>query len=88
VAANLPLKVAIIRSGRSQISLAAHTGIPESRISRIVNSWTKATPTERRRIARALRVSEDEIFGSEASQDKTSTADADDDDRAGAGAAR
>jgi len=53
VAANLPLKAAIIRSGRSQVSLAARTGIPESRISRIVNRWTKATPTERRRIARA-----------------------------------
>jgi hypothetical protein len=48
---NIALKVAILTTVRTQVRLAAASGIPEDRISRIVNQWVEPTPYERRRIA-------------------------------------
>jgi hypothetical protein len=43
----LDLKVAIIRSGRTQRGLAAETAIPEIRLSNIVRGITVPNSTER-----------------------------------------
>jgi len=61
---NVPLRVALLRSPiRTQIRLAALTGIREERLSRIVNGWVTATPAERAAIAHAVERPENELFG-------------------------
>lgn len=50
----LDLKVAIIRSGRTQRALAAATSIPEIRLSNIVRGLTWPSSTERGALAAAL----------------------------------
>jgi len=46
----------------SQLRLSFLTGIPPSDISRIENGWLKPYPGWRKRLARALGVSEAELF--------------------------
>jgi DNA-binding transcriptional regulator YdaS (Cro superfamily) len=48
------LRVAIVRSCRSQQRLASLTGIRPARLSQLVNGWVDPTPTERETIAVAL----------------------------------
>jgi transcriptional regulator with XRE-family HTH domain len=52
---NLSLKVALIQAGKRQIDLARQTGLGESTISRIINSYRTPTDAEKEKIARALR---------------------------------
>jgi len=51
--------------GMSQLRLAYLTGIQPSAISRVENGHMAAFPNWRRRFALALRVRENEIFGSQ-----------------------
>lgn len=61
---NLPLRIAILSSPlRTQIRLAAATGIPEARLSRIVNGWAHARADEQTAIAAALGKPLVEVFG-------------------------
>jgi len=57
-------KLAEIRKqkGVSQLKLAQLTGISPWNISRLENGWMKPYPGWRRRIARALRAPESELF--------------------------
>lgn len=48
--------------GWSQITLAAYTLIAQGDLSKIERGQLAAGPERRRRIAQALRVSEDELF--------------------------
>jgi lambda repressor-like predicted transcriptional regulator len=59
---NLPLKIALLRAGMRQIDLARRTGLGESRVSRIVNAYYMPTPEEKRKIARALDHSVEELW--------------------------
>jgi hypothetical protein len=54
VAVRLDLKVAIIKSGRTQRALSAATGIPEIKLSNIVRGLTWPSSTERSAISAAL----------------------------------
>ena len=53
---NETLKIAILRSGKTQIGLARQLGISESRLSRIVNGWDYPNPVEQHDIAEALGI--------------------------------
>lgn len=55
------LKTAIIRSGIAQYELASRIHISETRLSRIVAGRIQPTHEECRRLAKLLRVSEDQI---------------------------
>lgn len=59
---NVALKLAILRTVRSQVRLAALTGFREDRISRIVNGWSIPTAVERWEIARLVGESEQSLF--------------------------
>jgi transcriptional regulator with XRE-family HTH domain len=60
---NERLKVALLRSGRTQYAVAAAAGMSETRLSRIVVGRAPGTEEERRAIALALGVPLDELFG-------------------------
>lgn len=63
---NLTLRLAILTSPvRSQIKLAAQTGIGEGRLSRIVNGWVDPTEQQRQAIAEALGRPVAELFGAQ-----------------------
>ena len=51
---NLALKVAILRTRQSQRAIAQAAGIPETRLSQIVNDRVIATTDERRALAKVL----------------------------------
>lgn len=59
---NVPLKIAILETVRSQIRLSVITGISEDKLSRIVNGWQRPTARERYVIAQALQRPEAELF--------------------------
>jgi transcriptional regulator with XRE-family HTH domain len=60
---NLALKMAILRSGRTQRRLSVTTSIGEVRLSHIVQGvGAPPTESEKRRLARALDVSIASIF--------------------------
>lgn len=59
---NIPLKVAIVQSGRSQNEIAAAAHMSSWRLSKIINGHAKVTPAERRRLARVLRRRVSEVF--------------------------
>lgn len=63
MALNFALKTAIIAAGTSQIEVAQKTHIHESRLSKIIRGYLSASDDEKRRIARVLRKSVDELFG-------------------------
>lgn len=60
---NTTLKLAIVASGRPQAALAEALGIGETRMSRLVNGWSRPRREERRRIAEVLGREEDALFG-------------------------
>ena len=61
---NIPLRLAILQSPiRTQIRLAAATGIREARLSRIVNGWVSASSDERQAIAATVGQPVDQLFG-------------------------
>jgi hypothetical protein len=59
---NLTLRVAILKSVRTQTRLAAVTRIPEWRLSKIVNGWQHATPDEQQLISTAVGVERELLF--------------------------
>lgn len=59
---NLPLKLAIWRSGRSQWATAAEAAIDPSRLSRIVNGRVAATSDEALALATVLDVDPTTLF--------------------------
>lgn len=56
------LKMAILMSRRSQISLAHSLGIAESRLSKIVNGYAEPTENERRILSEELGWAEADLF--------------------------
>jgi transcriptional regulator with XRE-family HTH domain len=46
----------------SQIRLAAETGVYFSTLSRLEHGWLKPTDTQKKKLARALKVSIEELF--------------------------
>lgn len=58
----LRLKTAIWETGKSQRQIAAAAGIPENRLSTIINGWAKPRQAEREAIARAVNRSVRELF--------------------------
>ncbi len=59
---NLPLRLAIILSGKRQKRIAKLTRICESDLSEIVNGRKQASPERRARLARVLGKPESELF--------------------------
>jgi hypothetical protein len=62
---NVALRIAILRTVRTQTMLAFRTGIPEGRISKIVNEWQTPDAHERRVIAEAVGEPADALFASQ-----------------------
>jgi transcriptional regulator with XRE-family HTH domain len=58
----IPLKLALLHSGRTQIDLSKATQIAESRLSRIFHGHSDPTPSERQRLATSLGVGERDVF--------------------------
>jgi transcriptional regulator with XRE-family HTH domain len=56
------LKIAIVRSGRTQRQIARECGIAENRLSAIVRGWFAPRPDEQERIAQALNGTVAELF--------------------------
>jgi transcriptional regulator with XRE-family HTH domain len=56
------LKEIRIKKGLSQLTLAKLTNIAPTDISRIENGWLRPYPGWRKRLAKALRVTERELF--------------------------
>lgn len=60
------LKAAILASGSHQYQLAKRTGITETRLSRLVTGRDAPTADERRALADALGVAEEDLFSGRA----------------------
>ena len=60
---NLALHVAIKRSVGSNVRLAAVTGLPRERISRILHGWITPTERDREVLAAAVEESPEALFG-------------------------
>lgn len=61
---NVPLKMAILKTGRKQYRIAADAGIAEAVLSRIVNGLHHPTDEQKRALAKALRLPVDDLFPS------------------------
>ena len=59
---NLPLKLAIVLSGRSQIQIAKAANLHESKLSRIIRGHDEATEADKKAIARVLRRKVTDLF--------------------------
>lgn len=64
---NLPLKMAIHESGKTQKRIAIRARMSEPRLSLIVRGREQATPDEQAQLAKALQKSIDELFPARAS---------------------
>ncbi len=62
MAKNLKLKIAILESGLSQITVAKRSGIHESRLSHLVNGHRVPNEAERATLARILKRKPSELF--------------------------
>jgi lambda repressor-like predicted transcriptional regulator len=62
MALNLELKIAILKSGLTQVEISRTTGIHETTLSQIVRGL-EATPEQKKLIAKALRVRPETLFG-------------------------
>ncbi len=60
---NLPLKLSILKSGKSQRRVAAEAEVSENRLSEIVCGWTAARECEREALVRVRGVRIDQLFG-------------------------
>jgi hypothetical protein len=58
----LPLKTAILASGKTQREIAHETRIPETRLSEIVRGWAEPRDAERDALARALNQDSGSLF--------------------------
>ena len=54
----LDLKLKILKQGKTQRQLAYQIGIPESRLSEILNGWRSPTTEQIRRLEAALNLGE------------------------------
>src|SRR5687767_9120707 len=61
-AMRLDLKIAILRSGKSQRRVAADAGLTENRLSEIVRGWIHPSDDERARIAAVLDADKVALF--------------------------
>ena len=59
---NLELKTKILKSGKPQVALAREIGIPEPRLSRIVQGWVIPSEEIKKKLARALVCDVRDIF--------------------------
>ncbi len=59
---NLALKVAIVQSGQTARRIALRAGIGEVRLSAFVRGALQPNDTEKRRIAKALRLDPEAVF--------------------------
>ena len=66
MAINPQLKLAIFESGDPQVVIAKRAGVDETRLSRIIRGHVEATASERKALARALRLPVDDLFPTEA----------------------
>ena len=57
------LKHAIIKARSTQRKTAAAAGIPETRLSDIINGRATPSPDEQANLAKALRISRARLFG-------------------------
>lgn len=62
VATNTALRTALFNSGLKQIEVAKRADIHETRLSKIARGHVAATAEEQKRLARALRMSIEELF--------------------------
>ena len=58
----LALKLAIVRSGKTQRRIAAETGITENRLSEIVCGWTSPHHHERVRLSEVIGQVHGDLF--------------------------
>jgi transcriptional regulator with XRE-family HTH domain len=58
----LNLRVAILRSGRTQREIARECEMSESRLSEIVRGWRNPRDDERRRLSHVLNRPAEELF--------------------------
>jgi transcriptional regulator with XRE-family HTH domain len=63
---NLPLKMAILESGLTQIEVAKAADMHESRLSHIINGHREANDIERRALARVLKRKVGQLFPTQA----------------------
>ena len=56
------LKLAFLRSGKTQRQIASDTGIPENRVSELVRGWAVPRDDEREALAKALNESDAHLF--------------------------
>jgi transcriptional regulator with XRE-family HTH domain len=61
---NMPLKLAILATGKKQYRIAAESGINEAIISKIVNGSREPTEAQKKALAKVLRRPVDELFPS------------------------
>ncbi len=59
---NLALKVAIIKSGRTQKEIAEEIGLSEGYLSRFVRGWERPNADQQRAIAKAVKAKPAELF--------------------------
>ena len=69
----LGIKAALLQRGLSQREVCRITGIPENKMSSIVNGWAQPSEAERSRIAAVLRQPERVLFGDDTSIEIRST---------------
>jgi transcriptional regulator with XRE-family HTH domain len=59
---NIPLKIAIMESGKSQSDIAQTIGMYEPKLSRIVRGYAHPTEAEMRALAKVLRRPVQQLF--------------------------
>lgn len=62
MAFNEALKLAIFRSGKTQIAVAKEAGMDDGVLSKVVRGYREATPEQRKRLAKVLRRKVHELF--------------------------
>lgn len=60
---NIPLKQALVATGKKQKRIAKLVRISETELSKIVRGHREASEGERKRLMRVLGKSEEELFG-------------------------
>ncbi len=61
---NMALKIAIVKSRRTQVAIAEAAGLHDSYLSYIVHGHRKASEAQERAIARALKCKRSDLFPS------------------------
>mgnify|MGYP001225041895 CR=1 FL=1 len=65
----MTLKEARFNAGLSQYDVALKTGIPQSKISLIENKYSNPNPEERKKIAKAVKSKQEDIFPEQQTED-------------------